>query len=51
MQLNFMNDDFDPNVHDPENYWLGLFYFNPKDTRVLVPKRTRGLGWTVKQIK
>ena len=42
-----MNDNFDPNVDDPENYWLGIFYFNPQDSRVLMPKRNRMLGWTV----
>lgn len=26
-------------VDNPENYWLGIFYFNRKDSRVLVCKR------------
>ena len=42
-----MTYNFDPKVDDPENYRLGIFYFNPKDSRVLVPKRSRILGWTV----
>jgi len=30
-----------------EKYKLGLFYFDPKDSRVIVPKINRMLGWTV----
>lgn len=29
------------------NHWVGLFYFNPKDKRLLVPKRMVGMGWTI----
>ncbi|HEY2572591.1 MAG TPA: DUF5808 domain-containing protein [Verrucomicrobiaceae bacterium] len=32
---------------DPGNWRLGLFYFCRKDPRVVVPKRMRGLGWTL----
>jgi uncharacterized membrane protein len=29
-------------------YWLwGIFYFNPDDKRILVPKRIKWLGWTL----
>lgn len=28
------------------NYKFGVFYFNPNDTRIIVPKRMRALGWT-----
>ncbi len=35
------------NFHnDPQNWKLGIFYFNPKDKRVLVLKRMPGLGVT-----
>lgn len=27
--------------------WIGLFYVNSSDKRVLVPKRTPGMGWTL----
>ena len=47
MKPNFLNDFFDPMVDNPENYWLGIFYFNRKDKRAIVPKRRRFLGWTV----
>ena len=46
MKLGFDNDKFDPMVNDPENYRLGIFYFNRKDKRTIVPKRMRMLGWT-----
>ena len=42
-----MKNDFDPEVDNPENYKFTIFYFNPKDKRVIVPKRTRYLGWTI----
>jgi uncharacterized membrane protein len=30
-----------------EKYKLGLFFFDPKDSRVVVPKVNRTLGWTL----
>jgi uncharacterized membrane protein len=27
--------------------WIGILYFNRKDSRLLVPKRFYGLGWTL----
>lgn len=30
-----------------EENWYGVFYFNRKDSRIIVPKRFRGLGWTL----
>jgi len=38
-----MNDPID----DTGNYAWNTFYFNRNDTRVLVPKRSRFLGWTL----
>lgn len=36
------------NMHqDPNNWKLGIFYFNPKDKRVLVLKRIPGFGFTL----
>lgn len=32
---------------NPEYYKWGLFYFNREDTRVLVPKVNRMMGWTL----
>ena len=31
---------------DKSHWILGIFYFNPKDKRLMPPKRT-GLGWTI----
>jgi len=33
--------------NDPENWKLGLFYFNKPDKRIFPPKRIQGMGWTV----
>ncbi|MGB8294173.1 MAG: DUF5808 domain-containing protein [Polyangia bacterium] len=35
-----------PHVHDPDHYRCGLFYVNPDDDRLWVPKRI-GMGWTL----
>jgi uncharacterized membrane protein len=32
---------------DPANWKLGFIYFNPRDRRLLPPKRSPGIGWTV----
>jgi len=32
---------------NPEKYKWGIFYFNPDDTRVIVPKQIQWLGWTL----
>lgn len=29
------------------NNWIGVLYFNRKDSRVIVPKRISGMGWTL----
>lgn len=29
------------------DHWVGLFYFNRNDKRILVPKRVVGMGWTL----
>jgi hypothetical protein len=37
----------DPFHSDPANWKLGIFYFCRADSRIIVPKRIRGLGWTL----
>lgn len=32
---------------DPNNWVLGIFYFNKEDTRIFPPKRLAWAGWTV----
>ncbi|WP_158795481.1 DUF5808 domain-containing protein [Pedobacter sp. L105] len=41
-----MNDLNDP-IQNPENYKFGILYFNRKDSRYIVPKRTASTGWTI----
>jgi len=47
-----MKKDFS-HVHEekerinPENYRLGIFYFNKKDSRVIVPKWQKSRGWSL----
>jgi uncharacterized membrane protein len=33
-------------VDDMSNYKLGIFYYNNQDSRVIVPKKIRWMGWT-----
>jgi uncharacterized membrane protein len=39
--------EWDDPVIDPRHYINGIFYYNPEDFRVLVPKRIAALGWTL----
>ncbi len=32
---------------NPEKYKWGLFYFDPNDSRVILPKVNRIMGWTL----
>ena len=32
---------------DSKNWKLAIFYFNPADKRILVPKKNKFLGWTL----
>ena len=34
-------------LNTDDNYKWGIFYFNPDDQRIIVPKREPGLGWTL----
>jgi uncharacterized membrane protein len=47
MKTNFDQFENDRMIDDPMNYKWGVFYFNRKDSRILVPKRYRGMGWTL----
>ena len=38
---------FDRHYFDSNNWKLGFIYFCREDQRIFVPKRIRGLGWTV----
>jgi hypothetical protein len=38
---------FDRHYYDSNNWKLGFIYFCRADSRMLVPKRMRGLGWTL----
>ena len=37
----------DRNIDNPDNYKFSIFYFNPKDKRLIVPKQDRNRGWTL----
>lgn len=47
MKRNF--DEYENNrmIDDPTNYRWGIFYFNPNDKRIILPKRVRMMGWTL----
>jgi len=43
MKTHFEQDELDRMRNNPDNYKWGFFYFNPRDPRFLVPRRT-GIG-------
>jgi uncharacterized membrane protein len=47
MRTNFDQFESDRMINDPTNYKWGIFYFNPKDKRIVVPKRSKMMGWTL----
>ena len=47
MKTNFDELNSDRLIDEPANYKWGVFYFNPQDKRVVVPKRSKYLGWTL----
>lgn len=47
MKINFDDFNNDRMINDPANYKWGIFYFNPKDSRILVPKFNKIMGWTL----
>ena len=32
---------------NPDNYKWGIFYYNPMDSRTILPKRNKWFGWTL----
>ena len=42
-----MNEEENEMWKDPNNWKLGIFYFNPKDKRMFVLKRIPSMGVTV----
>lgn len=42
-----MKSDIDRELKNPANYRFGVFYFNKKDKRVVVPKLDNYRGWTL----
>jgi len=47
MKPDFDQFENDRMIDDPTNYKWGIFYFNRKDNRIVVPKRSRMMGWTL----
>jgi uncharacterized membrane protein len=39
--------NIDNDINNPENYKFHIFYFNPKDKRIIVSKQDRYRGWTL----
>lgn len=46
MKANQDNNNFDM-MHKNPNNWKGIFYVNPKDPRILVPKLNPSMGTTL----
>jgi uncharacterized membrane protein len=47
MKTQFNQDELDRMRNNPDNYKWGVFYFNPKDPRFILPKRYQWMGWTL----
>ncbi|MEI6142415.1 MAG: DUF5808 domain-containing protein [Mariniphaga sp.] len=47
MRRRFEDNEEERWRNDPENYKWGIFYFNPKDPRIILPKRIKEMGWTL----
>lgn len=46
MKRQFDEYERDEMRNNPDNYKLGMFYYNPQDPSFIVPKRNKYLGWT-----
>ena len=46
MQNKAKKENIDLMIKNPDN-WKGIFYFNRKDPRIIVPKINPSLGWTL----
>lgn len=42
-----MKTRIDRELYNPDNYKLSVFYYNPKDKRIIVPKMDTYRGWTL----
>ncbi len=43
-----MSKKFKASPGNKPDYWIwGMFYFNPDDPRIFVPKKVQWLGWTL----
>ncbi len=42
-----MNTELDRELNNPDNYKFSVFYYNPKDKRIIVPKLDKWRGWTL----
>ncbi|MDP2724036.1 MAG: hypothetical protein Q8O72_14870 [Bacteroidales bacterium] len=42
-----LNHEMRNSMNKNPNNWWGIFYFNRKDGRTLVPKSNPNLGWTL----
>lgn len=47
MRSRYTPPDLNQSQNNPEHYKWGLFYFNPDDNRIIVPKRNPWMGWTL----
>jgi len=47
MKNNFDQFEYARMINDPSNYKWGIFYFNRRDSRIIVPKRSKLMGWTL----
>lgn len=47
MRRKFEDNEDERWRNDPENYRYGIFYFNPRDPRIILPKRINEMGWTL----
>lgn len=47
MKTDFDQFENDRMINDPMNYKAGIFYFNRKDDRIVVRKRSKMMGWTL----
>ena len=41
------NNLYDSGNNNPDNWKLGIFYYNKNDKRMFPPKRIKYLGWTI----
>ncbi|MBW6460385.1 MAG: hypothetical protein K0B08_07400 [Bacteroidales bacterium] len=45
MKKRYRQSELDEN--QPNHYKWGIFYYNPDDTRTILPKRIKWAGWTL----